>query len=108
MQRFARYLTVFGLASLFIVGGAFAAVPRQLPTEYVQFYVKDMPYQDSVRELFKLSKLKVQFTKDANVDKNVSVDVQKVRWPVLLGAILDSYGMGHRFVSDDTVEIFKK
>ena len=108
-QRLTRYLAIIGFLALLAVGSAMAAVvPRQLPEGHVKFFVKDVPYQDSLRELFKLTKYKVQFTEDVKVDKNVSVDVQKVRWTVLFGAILDSYNMGHRFVGDDTVEIYKK
>jgi hypothetical protein len=102
------HLVLGALAFIGTGSESLAATGRALPENNVKFFIKDTPYQDSIRELFKLSKLKVEFTDDVKVDRNVSIDVQKVRWNVLLGAVLDSYKMGHRFISDDTVQIYKK
>ena len=99
---------VVATLAMFSAGEDLSAAVRALPENNVKFFIKDAPYTDSIRELFKLSKLKVEFAEEVQVKQNVSIDVEKVRWNVLLGAVLDSYKMGHRFVSDDTVQIFKK
>lgn len=107
-QRYFRYSLFVFFVGLVAMASAVAAIPRSIPEEYVKFWVKDIPYQSSITELFKLTKFKVQFTKDVKVEQTVSIDVQHVRWNVLLNAVLDSYNMGYRFVADDTVEIYKK
>lgn len=102
-----RMVLVLALGLVFSTG-AMAAIDRSLPDKPVKFVIKDSPYKDTITELFKLTNLKVQFGKGVDVDRTVSIDVEAVRWAQLVTAVLDAYKMQYRFVSDDTVEVFKK
>lgn len=108
MRKNAWFLGIM-LGAIFCVSNpALAAVARVQPETAVRFVIKDRPYKETLTELFKLTNLKVQFAKDVNVDQNVSIDVESVRWGQLVTAVLDAYKMNYRYVSADTVEVYRQ
>ena len=87
---------------------AFAAIASgQLPEKKVKVMIKDKPFKDTMTELFKMTKLKVRFAKDLDIERSVYIDVESVKWSLIFTSAIEAYQLKYRFVRADTVEIYR-
>ena len=97
-----------GIICLAVLFSTVALAAPNLPHRDVRIKFKDKPYKEAIEILVSQTSLSVQFAKDLELDKKVSIDVESMNWDVVFTSVLEAYKMGYRFLSDKKIEVFKK
>ncbi len=83
------------------------ALSTTLPQKVIKLSFKEKTLQNAMRKLFAVVSWQVKFSKNIDLEKTFSIDVESTKWNLVFSAMIDAYDLKYRIVEKKIIEIYE-